>query len=301
MRNSIRHYTDEKDSLGFESNYSGYTRVKLACSIGIYVRRVSLLDYREFKSQVGRLIKIDLSQYKSQQMDRRIHSFMPLWNVTNYDDYYNVLCNDEKIRNDFINKLTINVSEFFRNPERFAELGRTILPDLLKRQNSVRIWSAGCSDGSEPYSVAIIVKELKAESQVYIMATDIDKAIIQRAKNGVYVGNEVKSMPTELVTKYFKPETNNMYRLDESVKKMVEFKLHNLLCDPFSTNFDLIICRNVVIYFTEEAKNVLYYKFIASLRPGGYMLVGGTEPILQYRNFGLEHSVSSFYRKPLTK
>jgi chemotaxis protein methyltransferase CheR len=257
-----------------------------------------LLDYQEFKHLVGRLIGIDLSQYKSQQMDRRIHSFMPLWNVTNYDEYFDLIRTDAKVRNDFVNKLTINVSEFFRNPERFDELGRIILPDLLKRQTTVRIWSAGCSDGSEPYSVAIIVKELHAENRVQILATDIDKEIVRRAKNGVYVGNEVKSMPPELVSKYFTPEAGNMYRLAEPVKQMVDFKLHNLLCDPFENNFDLIICRNVVIYFTEEAKNTLYYKFIAALRPGGYILVGGTEPILQYRSFGLEHAVSSFYRKP---
>jgi chemotaxis protein methyltransferase CheR len=234
-------------------------------------------------------------------MDRRIHSFMPLWNVTTYDEYYDVIRTDEKVRNDFINKLTINVSEFFRNPERFEELSRIILPDLLKRQTTIRIWSAGCSDGSEPYSLAIIAKELKAEKRVRILATDIDKEIIQRAKNGLYVANEVKSMPSELVSKYFTLEAGNMYRLAEPVKQMVDFKLHNLLCDPCENNFDLIICRNVVIYFTEEAKNMLYYKFITALRPGGYILVGGTEPILQYRSFGLEHTVSSFYRKPLDK
>jgi chemotaxis protein methyltransferase CheR len=265
------------------------------------IRRVSFLDYPEFKSQVGRLIGIDLSQYKSQQMDRRIHSFMPLWNVTDYDQYFDAIQNDEKVRNNFINKLTINVSEFFRNPERFEELSRIVLPDLLRRQASVRIWSAGCSDGSEPYSVAIIAKELHAENRVQILATDIDKEILRRAKDGLYVGNEVKSLPRELVSKYFTAEANHLYRLAESVKKMVEFKLHNLLCDPFERNFDLIICRNVVIYFTEEAKNALYNKFIAALSPGGYILVGGTEPILQYRGFGLEHAVSSFYRKSLRK
>lgn len=257
------------------------------------------MEYAEFKQRVGTLIGIDLSNYKSQQMDRRINSFMSIWGVTNYDEYYDLLNRDSKVLNDFINKLTINVSEFFRNAERFEELQQQILPELLKRQVNVRIWSAGCSDGSEPYSIAIIVKELGVEKRVQIIASDIDRQIIKKAKEGLYAPNEVKSLPPGLLAKYFTLEPDsNKYRLSDSVKKMVDFRIQNLLTDAFETNLDLIVCRNVVIYFTEEAKNNLYNRFIHSLRPGGYILVGGTEPILQYRQFGLEHVISSFYRKP---
>lgn len=257
------------------------------------------MEYVEFKRRVGILIGIDLSNYKSQQMDRRINSFMSIWGVTNYDQYYDLLNRDSKVLNDFINKLTINVSEFFRNAERFEELQQQILPELLKRQMNVRIWSAGCSDGSEPYSIAIIVKELRAEQHVQIIASDIDRQIIQRAKEGLYAPNEVKSLPRELLEKYFSLEpASNKYRLADSIKELVNFRIQNLLTDAFETNLDLIVCRNVVIYFTEEAKNDLYNRFIRSLRPGGYILVGGTEPILQYRQFGLEHVMSSFYQKP---
>jgi chemotaxis protein methyltransferase CheR len=257
-----------------------------------------MLGYLDFKKQVSVLCGIDLSNYKSQQMDRRINSFMSLWNVTNYDEYFDLLQSDLKIRNEFINKLTINVSEFYRNPERFTELQQRIFPELLKRQPSIRIWSAGCSDGSEPYSLAIIAKELHVEQQVSIVGSDIDRQILQKAREGVYSANEVKSMPPELVTKYFLETAGNKFRLLDSIKKMVEFRFQNLLADSFENNWDLIVCRNVVIYFTEEAKNELYYRFITALRPGGYILVGGTEPILQYRNFGLEHVFSSFYQKP---
>lgn len=257
-----------------------------------------MLGFPEFKQQVSALCGIDLSNYKSQQMDRRINSFMGLWNVTNYDEYLSLLKQDPKVLDEFINKLTINVSEFYRNPERFEELQQRILPELLQRQSPVRIWSAGCSDGSEPYSLAIIVKELQVEQRVRIVASDIDRQIIQKAQEGLYSANEVKSMPPELVAKYFLKTGDKKYQLLDSVKKMVDFRIQNLLADSFESNLDLIVCRNVVIYFTEEAKNELYRKFVSALRPGGYILVGGTEPILQYRNFGLDHTFSSFYRKP---
>lgn len=257
------------------------------------------MEYPEFKRQVAILCNIDLSQYKSQQMDRRINSFMSLWNVNNYSEYLDLLRTDPKVLNDFINKLTINVSEFFRNPERFVELQKQVLPELLARQSKVRIWSAGCSDGSEPYSVAIIVKELQAEQQVQIIASDIDREIIKKAKHGIYAANEVKCLPEHLLAKYFTEADNKKYRLNDPVKALIDFRIQNLLADHFEPDLDLILCRNVVIYFTEEAKNELYRKFIQSLRPGGYILVGGTEPILQYRQFGLEHVLSSFYRKPL--
>jgi chemotaxis protein methyltransferase CheR len=258
-----------------------------------------MLGYPDFKKQVGVLCGLDLANYKSQQMDRRINSFMGLWNVTTYDEYLDLLRRNPKILKEFINKLTINVSEFYRNPERFAELQQQILPKILQQQSLVRIWSAGCSDGSEPYSIAIIVKELHVEQRVRIFASDFDRQILQKAQEGVYGANEVKSMPPELVAKYFTEEANHKYRLLDPVKKMVDFRVQNLLSDPFESNLDLIVCRNVVIYFIEDAKNELYKRFIAALRPGGYLLVGGTEPILQYRTFGLEHIVSSFYQKPL--
>lgn len=254
------------------------------------------MDYPTFKKLASELTGIDLSSYKSQQMDRRINALKQFWNIETYDDFLTLLKTNPQKYKEFVNRLTINVSEFFRNPERFADLHLKVLPELLQRNSIVRIWSAGCSDGSEPYSVAIIAKELQAENRVKILATDVDKEIINKAIRGVYNPGDLKNLPQELINKYFDLE-NNQYYLKDSIKKMVIFKYHNLLLDPFETNFDLIICRNVVIYFTEEAKNKLYQKFINSLKLGGYFMVGGTEPLLFYHQLGLENPLTSFYRK----
>ncbi len=257
-----------------------------------------MIDYPEFKKLAGQLVGIDLSEYKSQQMDRRIHSLMQSWEVQDYDFFLELLNTNPQKYKEFVKKLTINVSEFFRNPERFEELWRRVLPELLNDQHNLRIWSAGCSNGAEPYSVALIVQELGVADRVQIFGTDIDQVILAKARDGVYEYNDLKNLPGEILAKYFTIQ-NNRYYLNSTVKSMVEFLTHNLLKDPFLSNFDLIICRNVVIYFTEEAKKVLYEKFFNALKPGGYLLVGGTEPLLNYKKMGYISCSSSFYRKPL--
>ncbi len=254
------------------------------------------MDYATFKKMAAELTQIDLSSYKSQQMDRRINSLMSIWNLKTYDEFIELIQNNPQKYKEFVKKLTINVSEFFRNAERFQELWRNILPELLNKPQ-IRIWSAGCSNGAEPYSIAIILCELGAKDRAKIIATDVDRAILEKAREAAYAYNEVKSIPPDLLPRYFDQQAG-LYILKESVKGLVEFRARNLLVDDNEGNFDLIVCRNVVIYFTEEAKRELYLKFMKALNPGGYLMVGGTEPILAYRQMDFENPLTSFYRKP---
>jgi len=256
-----------------------------------------LIDYQEFKKLAGQLVGINLNEYKSQQMDRRIHSLMQSWELDNYDLFLETLKTNTAKYKEFVKKLTINVSEFFRNPERFMELWHRVLPELLAEHATLKIWSAGCSNGAEPYSVALIVNELGVSDRIEIFGTDIDEVILNKARKGVYEFNDLKNTPPELVDKYF-TLTDNQYHLNSNIKNKVNFLSHNLLKDPFLNSFHLIICRNVVIYFTEEAKRNLYLKFYDSLIPGGYLLVGGTEPLLAYRKLGFVSVSASFYQKP---
>jgi chemotaxis protein methyltransferase CheR len=222
---------------------------------------------------------------------------MQLWSISNYDEYLCVLKTDPQKYKDFLKKLTINVSEFFRNPERFLDLQQRIFPELIRKNPYLKIWSAGCSDGSEPYTVAIILKEMGLDKRVTIHASDVDREILKRAQEAVYAENEVRNISPALLDKYFVVE-NNQFRVKDEVKRMVELRQHNLLTDAYQNNWDLIICRNVVIYFTEEAKFTLYTRFFNSLRPGGFLMVGGTEPLLNHRQLGYDSYITSFYRKP---
>lgn len=254
------------------------------------------LSYEEFKKEASQLCGTDLFLYKSQQMDRRIHSLMSYWEVKDYDEYLNVLKTNPRRFQDFVKRLTINVSEFFRNPDRFMELWERILPEILRSSGTIRIWSAGCSNGAEPYSVAIILKELNALHRATVLATDIDQVVLDKAQQGAYYFNEVKSLPAELREKYFR-QAGEVFYFDENLKKRIQFTKHNMLLEPFPENLDLIICRNVVIYFTEEAKEKIYLGFNQALRDGGYFMTGGTEPILYYRQYGFENVAPSFYKK----
>lgn len=192
--------------------------------------------------------------------------------------------------------MTINVSEFYRNYKRWEVLETKILPRLLQENKSLKIWSAACSTGEEPYTIAMMLSEHMTLSGRTITATDIDRNAIQRARNGLYPERSLNEVPSEMKARYFTQE-GSLYKLNEELRKNVTFKQQNLLSDPFEGNYDLIVCRNVLIYFTEEAKNLLYKKFNASLRPGGVLFVGSTEQIFNPSQYGFETEDTFFYKK----
>ncbi|HHW14127.1 MAG TPA: protein-glutamate O-methyltransferase CheR [Firmicutes bacterium] len=254
-------------------------------------------DYEEFKRRILDLTGLDLSSYKQRQMQRRINSLMDSLRVPTYREYFNLLKTDPVRYEEFLKRITINVSEFFRNPERFAELEEKYLPELLAARRPLKVWSAGCSTGPEPYSLAILLLELAPSLPHRVLATDIDRVVLERAKAGVYQAADLKNVSPARLARYF-DRSGETYRVKETVKRLVDFRRQNLLTDPFERDFDLILCRNVVIYFTEEAKHLLYQKFFQALAPGGLFLVGGTEPILRYRDYGFETVGPTFYRRP---
>lgn len=189
------------------------------------------------------------------------------------------------------------MTEFFRTPEKFDELEKRVIPDLLKQSAKLNIWSAGCSIGAEPYSLAIMLNELTPQVRHRILATDLDIEMLAKAKQGTYTANELKNIPSARLAKYFK-QADGKATINDDIRAKVEFGRHNLLVDKFETGFDLILCRNVVIYFTEAAKDSLYRRFFAALKPGGVLFVGGTEAILNFRDIGFSHYLPFFYRKP---
>ncbi len=255
-------------------------------------------DWEIFKQQLFAKSSIDLNQYKPAQMQRRITNLMNRHGVATFTAFFKLLEKDAKLYKDFIDYLTINVTEFFRTPEKFVELEDKVIPELLKRSPYLNIWSAGCSTGAEPYSLAMILLDRAPSARHRILATDLDIEMLAKAKQGVYTAGELKNIPPARIAKYFAAKGDSRAVKDE-VKALVEFQRHNLLLDRFETGFDLILCRNVVIYFTEEAKDALYRRFFTALKPGGVFFVGGTEAILNFRDIGFQHYLPFFYRKPL--
>lgn len=253
------------------------------------------MDLIYFQQWVLKEYKIDLAAYKSNQLHRRILSLMSRVGVNSVEEYINLLKSDAAQKQKFLDFITINVTEFFRNPEIFQELEKKVKSEL-SYNSGLKIWSAACSVGAEPYSLAMIMEELYPRVNHKIVATDIDNTILQKAKNGEYVYSEVKNVPKRFLEKYFLVE-DGKYCINSGIKKMVSFKKHDLILDNYEKNFDLIVCRNVVIYFNSDIKDRIYEKFSESLKKGGLLFVGATESIYNYKDYGFEKSSTFIYKK----
>ncbi|CQR46690.1 Chemotaxis protein methyltransferase Cher2 [Paraliobacillus sp. PM-2] len=253
-------------------------------------------DYQSFSQLIKKETGIDLSQYKEVQMKRRLTSLRDKKGYQDFNSFYKALTSDNVLMDEFLNKITINVSEFYRNSARWNVLEKKVIPQLLNKKEKLKIWSAACSTGDEPYTLAMMLSQYIDLSRVNILATDIDEKILERAKKGVYTERALKEVPEDLKKKFFVQQDSD-YIIDEKLKKSITFKKHNLLSDPYPKGFDLIVCRNVLIYFTEKAKENIYYNFNASLHPQGVFFVGSTEQIFTPEKYGFKVLDTFFYQK----
>lgn len=251
-------------------------------------------NYEKFKKDVLLLTNIDLNFYKEKQMRRRIDTIAGKNGCKNYDEYIRLLKSDADKFEKFVNFLTINVSEFYRNPDQWKLMNENVIPRLIKSQGrNLNIWSAACSTGDEPYSLVMAFSRHLPLSGIHITATDIDKQVIAQAQTGLYNEKSVANVPQDLKAKYF-TKVGDSYQIANEIKRCVTFREHNLLKDPYPTGFDLILCRNVVIYFTDEAKDMIYKNFYNSLKNHGILFIGSTEQISNYKTLGYTR-LSSFY------
>ncbi len=256
------------------------------------------MDYEGFKKEIYELTKIDLNSYKERQMKRRIDSLIAKHKFDGYASYVRAIKSDKELFEDFVNYLTINVSEFYRNPDQWKNLENEIYPYLINTfGRQLKIWSAACSTGDEPYSLVMTLSKFLPLNNIKIIATDIDKQVLELAKAGLYSKKSVENLPKEYIDKYMTKVGEKNYKVNDEVKRCVEFRQHNLLKDDYPTNCDMIVCRNVVIYFTDEAKNKIYKNFNNSLKKDGILFVGSTEQIINYRDLNYSSVKSFFYKK----
>jgi chemotaxis protein methyltransferase CheR len=256
------------------------------------------LGYVQFQRTVERLIGVNLASYRQGQMRRRLDALVQRVGASGYLEYAKMLERDPKRVQEFRDYFTINVTEFFRDADRFRFLETKVLPDLLARRTGLKVWSAACSNGAEPYSVAILLREVAPTLPHKVIATDVDVTIIDRARRAdKYIQAELKNVSSARLQKAFVESPEGTYTVRPEIRQLVDLKLHNLLTPPPAQGLDLILCRNVVIYFTDEAKTVLYNHLVSSLRPGGVLFVGGTEMVAAAHQLGLNSIGPSFYRK----
>jgi len=255
-------------------------------------------DWQTFYEHVKRATRLDLNKYKANQLQRRILGMIESRKCTDLVTFWQSLSADPHGLEWFLDKLAINVSELFRNPEKWAEVEKNILPELISRSARLKCWSAGCSIGAEAYTLAAILHQ-KFPGSHQIIGTDIDQAALKQAQLGRYVELESRAVPEPYRSKSF-TRLDGAFSINAESKRLCTFKTGNLLNDPPESNCDLIMCRNVVIYFTDEAKEALYQKFFQGLKPGGVLFVGSTERIFNAREMGFESNFPFFYQKPIT-
>ena len=232
------------------------------------------VDYEWFKGEVYKLTKIDLNAYKEKQMKRRIDTLIGKTECKGYDQYMDLIKKDQTARETFITYLTINVSEFFRNIDQWNLMDKQMVPELMNRfGKNLKIWSAACSTGDEPYTIVMLLSNHVPLNQINVMAWDIDTVALAKARAGVYDAKEVSGVPADLKKKYLTQE-GDKWRVCDDIKKRVNFKQADLLREP-------------------------YPKYYASLAPGGVLFIGSTEQIINYKEIGFIRKSSFYYEKPM--
>jgi len=253
-------------------------------------------DYVTFCEGVHALTKIDLLQYKRGQMERRIRTLADRRGVTSLPAYITLLRRDPELLDEFLDRVTINVSQLWRNPEQWEALAAVVLPDLA-RTGTIRVWSAGCSYGAEAFTVAALCKTFAPRAKTSIRGTDIDSRMIARAAEGRFNVDDARSAPAAALERWFEPDGRGWIAKPE-LKALTTFEVGDLLRMALPrAHYDLVLCRNTVIYFTEPVRDELHARIAESLRPGGWFVVGATERVAKPQEVGLELVRPFTYRK----
>ncbi len=239
---------------------------------------------------------LDLNQYKPNYLRRRIGVRMRARGCPDYHSYLHLLRLQPEEFNHLIDDLTINVTEFFRDEDVFEELRRAVIPSLIRDRKdmgilNLRMWSAGCATGEEPYSLAMLVREALTREggqeswNVRILATDLDEGALAKARKGRY--EDVKLLDGMSCEDHF-VRAGDCYQVREELARMVKFLRHDVANQPPLRHFDLILCRNVLIYFEKERQRKILESFCEVLRKGGMLVLGKSEAILFGEGLPLE-------------
>ena len=237
------------------------------------------IAYQKLKRLLRETIGLDCSSYRDEYLRRRLAVRLRATGTHNYSRYLRYLKKNPSEYNLALNDLTVNYTTFFRDSDVYVYLENTILPRLFKA-NEVRIWSAGCATGEEPYSLAIIVHKLLSKTfpkpKVTIFASDLDKDALAKAVKGEYSIKQLRGVEPSLIAKYFS-KRGSLYRVKDFVRPLVRFEKHDLMQPSLHRDLDLVLCRNVMIFFARESQQQIHMHFYNALRAGGYLVTGKSE------------------------
>lgn len=249
-------------------------------------------DFRFIQNLVAERTGIVLTDIKRTMVYSRIaRRIRQCAGVSNFSEYCELLkSGDESELISFTNAITTNLTSFFREPHHFDYLANTVLPELErnKKDKKIRIWSAGCSSGEEPYSIAMTMADHFAHRpdwDIKILATDLDFDMVERAAQGVYTEERVTGLRKNHLRQYVKRgkgRHQGMVRMDQRLRDMITFKQLNLLHEwPFKGPFDFMFCRNVVIYFNKDTQKVLFDRYAELLPENAPLFIGHSESLFK--------------------
>ncbi len=244
------------------------------------------INYREI---VYKEAGITLNDSKKALLQARLMRRMRALKFNEFSEYYEYLMENYEVEKvNFINSITTNKTEFFRESRHFDFMMEQALAGFVDMgRKEIKIWSAGCSTGEEPYTIAITLQEFfenKTKPALKILATDIDTQVLDKAMEGIYRSDLIEDIPVEILKKYFyrgKAENEGLFKVKENIKNIITFSRLNLLDNvyPMKGQFDIIFCRNVIIYFDKETQKILFKKFSNYLADHGYLFIGHSENI----------------------
>ncbi len=263
-------------------------------------------EFKRIQSFVYENYGILLTEKKKTLVESRFTHILEVKGFESFTAYFDMMEADTtgKEITEFINKITTNHTYFFREEKHFRFLKETALPEIIQREQNtkdIRIWSAGCSSGEEPYSIAMTLDEYLGNKKLMwdtkVLATDISIKVLESANRGEYERNQVEKLTKQIQKKYFERVDEDRFRVNDYLKDEVIFRKFNLTNDfPFRKKFHVIFCRNVMIYFDKNSKKELINKFYDALIPGGYLFIGHSETI-EDRTQGFKYLQPAIYKK----
>ena len=254
-------------------------------------------EFRQLRELVYERLGINLTEKKRSMLIGRLQKLLRTSSFNNFQDYYEYLVSDSSMTamTELINRVTTNYSFFYRGKSHFEFFIQSALPEVvasLKKRNSrdLRVWTAGCSTGEEPYMLAILMREFFGNEYGMwdggILATDISEKVLNFALQGVYPEDRTKEIPVQLKNKYLNKLNDGQLAIKDSIKREVVFRKFNLKNThyPFQKPFQIIFCRNVMIYFDKQTRDTLLHRFYEATEPDGYLFIGHSETLGREQN-----------------
>jgi chemotaxis protein methyltransferase CheR len=262
------------------------------------------ISFQKLKRLIHEQAGLDCSGYRDEYLKRRFGIRLRVTNSNTYGRYIIYLKKNPSEFTNLLNDLTINFTMFFRDTDVYNFLEKKLLPKIFQTSNPTRIWSAGCATGEEPYSLAILAHKVLGDTiskqHLTVYASDIDKEVLAKAAKGIYHLKQLNNIDKPSIGKYFTKESEEDYKINDFVKRLVHFEQFDLMCSPTHLNLDLILCRNVMIYFSKEGQQHIHMNFFKVLKNGGFFVTGKSEILSgePAQKFLSIDSLTRCYQKP---